>query len=69
MSEGYTLLRRVVAFLRETDMPPSQFGREAMRDPKFVFDLRNGRSPGRKVVERADSYMQAWREEHRVPIN
>ncbi|PAL24531.1 hypothetical protein [Sphingopyxis sp. GW247-27LB] len=65
MSEGYTLLRRVSAFLNEAEMPPSLFGREAVRDPQFVFDLRRGRNPGRKVVTRADAYMQAWRNEHR----
>jgi 2,4-dienoyl-CoA reductase-like NADH-dependent reductase (Old Yellow Enzyme family) len=40
-----TLLRRIEAFLRSTDTPATRFGREAVRDPRFVFDLRLGREP------------------------
>ena len=68
MSEGHTLLRRVSAFLSEADMPPSLFGREVMRDPQFVFDLRRGRTPGQRVSSRVDGYMRAWREARREAI-
>ncbi len=37
------LRQRVERFLRRHKMPPTRFGREAMGDPRFVFDLRNGR--------------------------
>lgn len=33
----------VEAFLKRVDMAPVTFGREAMNDPHFVRDLRNGR--------------------------
>lgn len=39
------LHRRIEKYLRRTGMPPTRFGREAVRDPRFVFDLRNGRDP------------------------
>jgi len=40
-----TLIDHVEAFLARTGIPPAQFGRTALRDPRFVFDLRNGREP------------------------
>lgn len=41
------LLSRVEAFLREADMPPSTFGVYVLNDPRFVGDLRQGRTPHR----------------------
>lgn len=52
------LLREVEKFLRQSDIPPTRFGREAMRDPRFVFDLRNGRDPRPGTVERVRAYLQ-----------
>ena len=40
-----TLLTSVERFLRAQNVPASRFGREAARDPRFVFDLRRGREP------------------------
>jgi len=45
------LLRRIERYLRDTDTPATRFGREAAGDPRFVFDLRNGREP-RVATER-----------------
>lgn len=39
------LLREVEKFLRRNETAPTRFGREAVGDPRFVFDLRNGRDP------------------------
>lgn len=52
------LLREVEKFLRQSDIPPTRFGREAMRDPRFVFDLRNGRDPRPGTVERVRAYLE-----------
>ena len=41
------LIRKIETFLRRTRMPPTRFGRLAAHDPRFVFDLRNGRAPRR----------------------
>ncbi|WP_253183248.1 hypothetical protein [Sphingobium phenoxybenzoativorans] len=46
---GIDLLRAVECFLRDTDTPPSRFGRDAAGDPRIVFDMRNGREPKHKV--------------------
>lgn len=40
-------------------MPAARFGREAMKDPRFVFDLRNGREPRARTVERVLAYLEA----------
>ncbi len=39
------LLMTVERHLRHRAIPPSRFGREAVGDPRFVFDLRRGREP------------------------
>jgi hypothetical protein len=53
------LLREVEKFLRNNDTPPTRFGREAMGDPRFVFDLRNGRDPRPETVQRVRAYLEA----------
>jgi len=51
------LLSRVERYLRKTDTPPTRFGREALGDPRFVFDLRNGREPRSRTVERVCAFL------------
>ena len=55
------LLREVENFLRDTKIPPARFGREAMGDPRFVFDLRKGREPGHRTVERIRKFLETAR--------
>lgn len=45
-------------FLAETGMAPATFGKLAMGDPKFVFDLRGGREPKRRTIERVREFLQ-----------
>ena len=52
------LLREIEKFLRQNDTPPTRFGREAMGDPRFVFDLRNGRDPRPETVARILAYLE-----------
>ena len=54
-----TLLVQVDAYLRKTGMPWTRFGRLATHDPRFVGDLRNGRSPRPETVERVERFMAA----------
>ena len=61
-----TLLQRIEAFLKESAMPPSVFGRYAVRDPRLVSDLRSGRQPGRTIVCRVEHFMNTGRAEHCV---
>lgn len=46
------LLREVEKFLRQSETTPTRFGRDAVGDPRFVFDLRNGRDPRPRTIKR-----------------
>lgn len=57
-------LERVEAYIAQRkDLTATGLGREAVRDPNFVFDLRRGRSPSLSVVERVLRFMA----EHPAP--
>lgn len=66
MSTGGNLLARINVFLAESLMPPSVFGRQAVRDPRLVSDLRNGREPSADIVRRVEAYMKRWRAQYRA---
>jgi len=51
------LRRRIELYLRQKRMPPTRFGREAVNDPRFVFDLRNGREPREKTAARVTAWL------------
>jgi len=53
------LLGRIEKYLRRTGMPPTRFGREAVHDPRFVFDLRNGRDPRGSTRARVAAWLDA----------
>lgn len=55
-----TLLTAVERALRRSGMPPSKFGRLAARDPRLVFDLRNGRQPGAAVSDRVNTFISSF---------
>jgi hypothetical protein len=56
------LIRKIEVFLRQTGMPATKFGRLAARDPRFVLDLRNGRSPRNSTEQRVEHFMNNHRE-------
>jgi hypothetical protein len=56
------LIRKIEAFMRQTKMPQTKFGRLAAGDPRFVADLRNGRSPREKLERRVEHFMNSYRE-------
>lgn len=56
------LIRRIERFLRETGMPWTKFGRLATHDPRFVGDLRNGRTPRPETEARVLRFMADWQE-------
>lgn len=57
------LIRKIEIFLRESGMAPTRFGRDAVRDPRLVFDLRNGREPSTRMTNKVEHFMNKWREE------
>lgn len=61
MSPDRPLIMTIERFLREAEMAPTTFGRHAMRDPRFVLDLRMGREPGSRARCRVEHFMNTWR--------
>lgn len=49
--------RKIEKFLQATEMPASTFGRLAVRDPRLVRDLRNGREPRPPLVARIEAFL------------
>jgi hypothetical protein len=52
------LLRDVEKYLKNSNTPAARFGREAMGDPRFVFDLCRGREPRARTVERVRAFLK-----------
>lgn len=55
-------LRSIETFLRRTGMPPTRFGREAVRDPRLMHDLRRGRQPSDRMQRRIEHFMNIYGE-------
>jgi hypothetical protein len=53
------LLSEIESYLARTGLAASRFGRLAVGDPRFVDDLRGGRQPRRKTVERVATFLSA----------
>jgi hypothetical protein len=54
------LLDRIERHLKDTHMSATRFGRRAVGDPRFVLDLRMGRRPRRRTLERVEAYFDAF---------
>ncbi len=52
-----TMLRTVEKFLRQSGMAPTRFGREAVRDPRIVLDMRKGREPSERMCRRLSHFI------------
>jgi len=52
---------KIERFLRDTGMPWTKFGRLATHDPRFVQDLRNGRTPRHATAKRVEHFMNDYR--------
>ena len=55
------LIFKIERFLSETGMPWTKFGRMAAHDPRFVQDLRNGRTPRPQTETRVEHFMNTYR--------
>lgn len=51
------LLERIERHLKDTHMSATRFGRRAVGDPRFVLDLRMGRRPRRRTLEKVERYL------------
>lgn len=52
------LIERIEAFLSQTGMMPTVFGKAALNDPTFVFKLRKGRRVWPETAERVEDFMR-----------
>lgn len=53
-------LSAVEDFLKETKIPPTLFGISILGDPRFVFDLRNGRDCRQSTIDKILSWMENY---------
>jgi 2,4-dienoyl-CoA reductase-like NADH-dependent reductase (Old Yellow Enzyme family) len=51
------LLDQIEGYLTRSGTKVSMFGRQAVGDPRFVQDLREGRRPRRKTQERVRQFL------------
>lgn len=49
--------REIELFLRRTGMRPARFGRLAARDPRLVFDIRDGRELRATLTRRVRDFI------------
>ena len=62
------LTSKIESFLADTGMSPTVFGRKVLKDPNFVFDLRNGtRSPSIRTAEKIYAYIETHQKTLRKP--
>ncbi len=53
------LLDQIEGYLARSGTKASMFGRQAVGDPRFVRDLREGRRPRRKTQELVKQFLRA----------
>ncbi len=51
------LLTQIEKHLRAAGVAATRFGRDAVSDPRFVLDLRNGRTPRPETIARVEAYL------------
>lgn len=51
------LLIKIERFLTKSGMSAAAFGLAAINDPRFVYQLRDGREPRRHTVKRVTAYL------------
>ncbi len=52
-------LAEVEAYLASSGIEPTPFGLRALKDPRFVFDLRKGRACSSRTIDRVRGFMRA----------
>jgi hypothetical protein len=54
-----SLLHAIEVCLKLSNVPASRFGRDCVRDPRLVHDMRRGRQPGKRVEQRVRSHIDS----------
>lgn len=55
--DSTAMLARIEAHLTALGTSATVFGRKAINDPSFVFELRKGRRVTRRTASRVDAYL------------
>jgi sulfate adenylyltransferase subunit 2 len=63
-----TFLADIEAFLAKTSADATTFGKQVLGDPSFVFDLRKGRSPSTRTMEKVRAAMTVTIEKPATPL-
>lgn len=58
MNETDKLLQRINAYCERKKISPAAFGRKAFNDSSFVSDLKVGRSPTARTIQRAKDFLR-----------
>lgn len=59
------LLDRIDHYLRHSKSSPSRLGRDAVGDPNFVMNLRDGRQPRQATLDRVLAFLERAEERFR----
>ena len=54
-----TFLADIERYLASRNIEASAFGKQALGDPNFVFDLKKGRSPSTRTMDKVRAFMAA----------
>jgi hypothetical protein len=60
MNHQLQFIGRIDQFLADTGLAETTFGRMACNDSTFVADLREGRSPSLRTLERVETFMNDY---------
>lgn len=60
MNHQLQFIGRIDQFLADTGLAETTFGRLACNDSTFVADLRDGRSPSLRTLERVETFMNDY---------
>lgn len=59
MKKHTQLLSRIRAYIRRHGTNPTQFGKDVLKDPNFVFDLENGRKLRESTEQKVIKFIEA----------
>lgn len=53
-----SFIAEIDAFCKSSSMSATDFGKAAVNDPSFVGDLRAGRAPGLRLVQKVHKFIE-----------
>lgn len=59
MNAAESFRNKIEVFLERSGMSPTAFGKAAVGDPNFVEDVRGGRMPSLRLVDKVNEFIAA----------